>query len=176
VKGFSSEMDFTTLVDHLEESINFLEKVIGDAVRDLQKAMNSNVGSRDHDIIETWCNGVLALSRMASEIMFNKLEEITMALTVRVVDKIIEAMLLLIPIMSQTNIRSKPGLAGITAQARLQVNKLEYLYVYDGVFRFQVVVGQLDEIFDMEPRAETTSSAMTDTVDTLRRLPVANVQ
>ena len=176
MKGFSSEMDFTTLVDHLEESINFVEEVIGDVVRDSQKAMNSNVGSRGHDIIETRYNGMLALSKMASEIMFNKLEEVMMVLTVRVADKIIEAMLLLVPIMLQTNIRSKPGLAGITAQARVQVKTLECVYNYDGVFRFQVVIGQLDEIFPTEPRAEPTSSAMTSTVDTSTRLTAANVQ
>jgi len=175
MKGFSSEMDLTTLVDHGEEIAKIMEKVVADIVRDVQEAMDSNGnedGSRDADIIETWCSSMLALSRMASDIMFNKLEEVTMALTVRVVDKIIEAMLLLIPIMSPTNIRSKCGYA---CQTRLQIKKLEYLYVYDGVFRFQVVVGQLDEIFDTEPRARSTPSAMTSTVDTSTRLTAANV-
>jgi len=109
VKGFSAEMDFTTLVDHGEEIAKIMEKVVADIAGDVQKAMDSNVnvdGSRDADIIETWCSSMLALSRIASDIMFNKLEEVMMALKVRVVDKIIEAMLLLIPIMSQTNIRS----------------------------------------------------------------------
>jgi hypothetical protein len=172
LKGFKKERDLTTLVDYGEENISVMERVIKMVVRGVKKAMNKGINGEKGGL-PTWSNGLIALTEMANALVECKTKEVTSTLKTRMYDELADAMLLLVPVISNFKHGLTPGQLAATSTVRLRIMTLQDPMEKDGISLFRVIRVRMDEVFGLnEWRMVIPSIGSTElTVSNVAKLP-----
>ena len=79
----------------MEKKVSLLGRAIGKIVREVGKAMNSDVNGNG-EAVQIWADGMLALSRIPIVLADCRIQEVTTTMKVRVLNRIVDDMLRLI--------------------------------------------------------------------------------
>jgi hypothetical protein len=113
--------------------------------RVLNKGVNGEQGG-----LQTWSNGLLALSKMGTALATCTIKEVTPMDKREMYDSIAEGMLQLIPIVSSFQAGLTPGQIAATSKVRFRVVKLQEALEKDGNNHFRIVRGRMYEVFGLK--------------------------
>lgn len=148
LERFKLDVDLTKLVLHGEESTLSMERLVVAIVRVVENALAKGINGEQGGL-QTWSNGLIALSKMATALSTCKIKEVTLTLKLRMYDEIADGMLHLVPMISNFEPGLTTGQIAATSTVRLRVVTLQEALEQDGISRFRVVRGRMDEVFGL---------------------------
>ena len=160
LKGFSSGMDLTELVEYGEESTSIMERVIGKIVREIGKAMDLDV-DENGNAVQIWADGMLALSRIAIVLADCTIPEVTTSTKVQVLDRIVDDMLRLISMISRFTIGVTPAQLTTMTHIRAQITRLRTVSKKGGIYRFELVLERYIDVFGHNGELGATGVSVT---------------
>jgi hypothetical protein len=174
LKGFDEEMDLTRLVEYGKESMETMERVIRDIMRDVMGSMGRGKVSREEQV-HTWCNGMLALATIANALVDCEIQVDRISDELRLLEQIAEVMIVLTPMMLVVDYRMMDDDTELKKikEVQRQVLASHQKLARDGMEVFLKVVDRLDYISG--PQDWTNAIALTDsnklTVENVAKLP-----